>query len=84
MLRRRVEVEAVEVVQLSQEKSDNLKRRRKSTLVALTILTNQKRMEKLKSKAMSPKKLKLRVITITTVEKEENHTVTVKGRNIID
>jgi undecaprenyl pyrophosphate synthase len=84
MLRRRVEVEAVEVVQLSQEKSDNLKRRRKSTLVALTILTNQKRMEKLKSKAMSPKKLKLRVITITTVEKEVNHTVTVKGRNIID
>jgi hypothetical protein len=84
MLRRRVEAEAVEVVQLSQEKSDNLKRRRKSTLVALTILTNQKRMEKLKSKAMSPKKLKLRVITITTVEKEVNHTVTVKGRNIID
>jgi hypothetical protein len=84
MLRRRVEAEAVEVVQLSQEKSDNLKRRRKGTLVALTILTNQKRMEKLKSKAMSPKKLKLRVITITTVEKEVNHTVTVKGRNIID
>jgi hypothetical protein len=84
MLRRRVEAEAVEVVQLSQEKSDNLKRRRKGTLVALTILTNQKRMEKLKSKAMSPKKHKLRVITITTVEKEVNHIVTVKGRNIID